>query len=141
MATLQVPRLLWDTTVYINYFSKGILPSHLGRGHLFLSSVVMQELYAGTESKESVLKLHLLFETMNSHGRLVTPTGPDWRHAGIILSGIGKKFGYEIIGRSRLTNDVLIALCAVRTDSTLCTSNFKDFDRIRQFLDFSFVII
>jgi predicted nucleic acid-binding protein len=141
MATLQIPRLLWDTTVYINYFSKGILPSHLARGHLFLSSVVMQELYAAAESKKSLRKLDLLFETMSYHHRIVTPSSADWRQAGVILAGIGRKYGYEIIGRSRLTNDVLIAICAMRADSTLCTSNSKDFNRIRQFLDFSFVII
>ncbi len=140
MAAPQIPRVLWDTTVYINYFSKGILPPHQARGHLFLSSVVVQELYAGAESKDASRKLDLLFTTMSSYDRLITPTATDWRQAGKILSGIGRRFGFEEIGRSRLTNDVLIAISAARTNSTLCTGNTKDFDRIRQFLDFSFVI-
>ena len=141
MAAPQIPRVLWDTTVYVNYFTKGILPSHVARGHLFLSSVVMQELYAGAESKDASRRLDMLFDTMSSYDRLVTPTATDWRKAGNVLSGIGRRFGFEETGRGRLTNDVLIAISAVRTNATLCTGNAKDFHLIRQFLDFSFVIV
>ena len=140
MAASPIPRVLWDTTVYIDYLSNSILPSRVARGYMLLSSVVVAELYAGAESQDAADRLDRLFETMDSLGRLVTPTPSDWKQTGKILARIGRKFGFEEIGRSRLTNDVLIAISAARTDAVLCTGNAKDFQRIRQFLDFSFLV-
>jgi predicted nucleic acid-binding protein len=141
MADPEIPRVLWDTTVYINYFSRGVFPSGQARGHLFLSSVVIAELYAGVESVTASRKLDLFFKTMSSYNRLITPSALDWRQAGKLLSAIGQRFGFEKIGRSRLTNDVLIAISAARANATLCTANAKDFQRIAEFLDFDFTVV
>jgi len=141
MADPEIPKLLWDTTVYINYFSRGISPSIEARGHLFLSSVVVGELYAGIESAKALRKLDFLFKTMRFYNRLITPSAIYWRQAGKLLSAIGRRFGFEEIGRSRLTNDVLIAISAARVNATLCTANTKDFQRIAQFLDFDFIVV
>jgi len=57
------------------------------------------------------------------------------------IQGKRVDLGFEEIGRGRLTNDVLIAVSTVRAKATLCTANAKGFQRIREFLNFSFVIV
>jgi len=137
----ETPKVLWDTTVYIDYLSRGIPPSSQAKGHLFLSSVVIAELYAGAESAQALRKLDLFFKTMSRYNRLITPSAMYWRQAGKLLSAIARRFGFEEIGRSRLMNDVLIAISASRIHATLCTANAKDFRRIAEFLDFDFVVV
>jgi predicted nucleic acid-binding protein len=46
---------------------------------------------------------------------------------------IGAKYGYEQIGRGRLTNDTLIGASASRLGITLLTVNKCDFARIAEF--------
>jgi hypothetical protein len=38
----------------------------------------------------------------------------DWVEVGRVLQRIGRKYGYEQIGRARLTNDALIAISSGR---------------------------
>lgn len=139
MAASKVVKSMLDTTIYIEYFSYGTEPSEIVKGHLYVSAVVMEELYAGASTFKAVKDLDRLYKTMESVGRLVTPTAEDWRQSGQILTKIAKKFGYEEIGRGRLTNDVLIAICARRIGAVLFTRNLVDFKRIKEFLDFKVV--
>lgn len=139
MADSSEPRLLLDTTVYIDFLVGGVLPPAIGKGFLYASSVVMEELYAGARAPGDVRMLDRLFRALKSQRRLVTPTSLEWRKAGLILAGIGKSFGFESIGRARMTNDVLIALSASRIGAVLYTGNAKDFRRIQRFLEFEFV--
>jgi predicted nucleic acid-binding protein len=43
------------------------------------------------------------------------------------LSKIGRKYGFEMVGRSRLTNDALIAMSAVSRGLIVQTKNPADF--------------
>lgn len=138
MAASKVIKTMLDTTIYIEYLSHGVKPSGMVQGHLYASAVVLEELYAGASSPKVVKDLDKLYRTVESVGRLVTPTAADWRQAGKILARIAQKFRFEEVGRSCLTNDVLIAICARRIGAILFTGNSVDFERIKEFLDFKF---
>ena len=69
--------------------------------------------------------------------RVLVPNLSDWASAGKVLARLAAKYGYERIGRARLTNDALIAISAARTGITVLTANSRDFARIAEFRAFS----
>ena len=69
--------------------------------------------------------------------RVLVPNLADWASAGKVLARLAAKYGYERIGRARLTNDALIAISAARTGITVLTANSRDFARIAEFRAFS----
>ncbi len=98
-----------------------------------LSVVVLEELYAGgveRRTQQLLARTERNFELVN---RLLVPSRTDWIETGKILNSIGKKFGFEQIGKGRITNDTLIATSTARKGLTLATSNVKDFERIGAF--------
>jgi predicted nucleic acid-binding protein len=103
---------------------------------LWLSAVVLEELYAGAQDrrlKKLLARLESDFERVN---RLLVPLRSDWTAYGQVLSLIGAKYGYEEVGRGRLTNDALIAMSAARNGFTVRTKNPTDFRRIAEFRAF-----
>jgi predicted nucleic acid-binding protein len=94
--------------------------------------VVLEELYAEVSSRDHriIQKIELEFEQAN---RLLVPNQRDWSLAGQLLNRIANKCGYESIGRSRLTNDSLIASSAARCGIEVITANARDFGRLTEF--------
>jgi len=94
--------------------------------------VVLEELYAGVSSRDHriVERIELEFERVN---RMLVPNQRDWNRAGHLLNRIANKYGYESIGRSRLTNDAVIAASAARSGVEVITSNARDFSRLAEF--------
>ena len=138
--------VILDSSVYIDSFRRGdftILSERRmdfdGEGLIvYLSAVVLSELYAGatnSKAKERITRVERDFE---KGGRLLTATRGDWAITGQTLLKIGKKYGFETIGRSRLTNDCLIAITARRAGLILVTGNAKDFRLIAEFRPFRF---
>jgi predicted nucleic acid-binding protein len=72
--------------------------------------------------------------------RILVPNLRDWVQTGVILSRLGDRYGYEQIGRSRLTNDALIAMSAARQGITILTVNERDFARMSQLRPFEWRI-
>lgn len=70
-------------------------------------------------------------------GRLVVPDKRDWILAGQILSKIGSKHGFDLVGRARMINDALIAVSAARLGLTVLTKNSDDYKRIGEFRHFN----
>ena len=99
---------------------------------MWLTAVVLEELYAGARGAErrAVDRLGRDFERA---GRLLVPTLDDWRQTGLLLADLAERYGYEHIGRGRLTNDALVATVAVRQGLTLLTTNRRDFARLAEF--------
>ena len=60
----------------------------------------------------------------------------DWKKTGLVLAQVAERFGYEQIGRNRLSNDALIAATAARHQLLLLTANPRDFARLAEFLPF-----
>lgn len=106
---------------------------------LWLSAVVLEELYAGADATErkGLKKMERDFTRAN---RLLTPELGDWTRTGHLLAQLGAKYGYEQIGRSRLTNDALLAISAARQGFVLVTANARDFARIAEFCALKWVV-
>src|SRR5256885_11385992 len=96
---------------------------------LWLSAVVLQELYAGTADRHRPM-IERMEEDFEKMGRILVPNLNDWTQAGRVLARLGAKYHYEKIGRARLANDALIAMTAARLSLRVITANQRDFHRL-----------
>jgi len=135
---------LFDSSVYISGIRRGddailaqrrLSPDTL----LWLSSVVLEELYAGAwgEIRDSVERLEHDFERAR---RILVPNLGDWTQAGRVLARVAAKYGYEKIGQGRLTNDALIAMSAARSGVRVITVNERDFRKLAEFRSFQWEV-
>src|ERR1700749_4767177 len=102
-------KVLFDTSLYIAAFRTGnslflstrsIAPD----SPVWLSSVVLEELYAGADVSGH-RGVELLEQGFGRLKRIVVPNLTDWTRTGRVLSRLASKYDYEQIGRDRLTND------------------------------------
>jgi predicted nucleic acid-binding protein len=139
-----VPPTLFDTSVYIAALrsgNEGVLSiRRLDSGSVvWLSAVVLEELYAGAgeRGRDALERLQRDFDRAK---RILIPNLSDWTQAGIVLSRMAAKFGYEEIGRGRLTNEALIAMSAGRTGIQVITGNVRDFEKLAEFRSFQWQV-
>lgn len=112
-----MPGILFDTSVYITALrqpdSSLLATRQTTRAttqrqeQLWLSAVVLEEMYAGALDRASKKLCTRLEHDFDKAGRLLVPNASDWSLAGQVLAKVGLKYGFEQIGRSRLTNDAL----------------------------------
>lgn len=133
------PTLL-DTSIYISALRQGnraalSLRQLAAQSPLWLSAVVLEELYAGAGSHEKrvIERMERDFERAK---RILVPLLSDWTEAGKVLARLGAKYGFEHIGRGRLTNDALIAMSAGRLGIRIITANQRDYSRLAEFRAF-----
>jgi tRNA(fMet)-specific endonuclease VapC len=133
-------KLIFDTSIYIPFINQGIahpiIETHQGRPLIYMSAVVLEELYAGALDIRSVKLLDKMYDAFSEMNRLIIPDAADWRKAGIVIARLGNKYGFEQLYLSRLTNDVLIAATARKMGAVVVTNNKKDFLRIQEYIDF-----
>jgi len=141
---VPAPALL-DTSVYIDALRQGpksvlaVRRWTTGRA-LWLSAVVLEELYAGAKTKDRNVIARLERE-FGRAGRILVPSLEDWVETGMVLAQVGSRYGYEQTGRGRLTNDALIALSAARCGCTVLTANERDFSRLAAFRPFRYEVV
>lgn len=140
-----MPSTLYDASFYVAALRRGdegvIALRRLDSGSLvWLSAVVLQELYAGAgeNGRDVVERLERDFDRVK---RILVPNLGDWTQAGRVLSRVATKYDYEQIGRSRLTNDALIAMSARRLGISVITANERDFRRLAEFYPFHFQVV
>jgi len=106
---------------------------------VWLSAVVLEELYAGAgdRSRPVVERLERDFDRAK---RILVPNLNDWTQAGRVLSRLAAKYGYEQIGRGRVTSDALIAMSAGRLGIRVITTNERDFHRLAEFRSFQWQV-
>jgi predicted nucleic acid-binding protein len=131
---------LFDSSIYISALRKGyegtVTARNLVSGTpLWLSAVVLEELYAGVSGKGSAA-IERLERDFHQAKRILVPNLGDWAQAGKVLARLAAKYGYENVGRGRLSNDALIAMSAARLGITVITANEKDFARLAEFRQF-----
>jgi predicted nucleic acid-binding protein len=141
-----VPGILFDTSVYITAFRQGEVSildmrrasrsSDGSSSPLWLSAVVLSELLAGAGEKRARQQLLETEREFFKLKRLLVPVQRDWSLAGQVLAQVGTKYGYDQIGRTRLTNDALIAMSAARNGFMVMTKNASDFKKIAEFRPF-----
>jgi predicted nucleic acid-binding protein len=127
--------ILFDSSLYINALRGDgalLLERWARKTPLWMSAVVLEELYAGarTEDHRTLGRLARDFERA---GRTLTPSLSDWANAGKMLASLAQRYGYEQMGRSRLTNDALIAASAARMGIVVLTANQRDFAQLAEF--------
>jgi predicted nucleic acid-binding protein len=129
-----------DSSVYIDALRsghRGILDlRRLDSGFVvWLSAVVLEELYAGVSAQGRRMVEHLErdFDRIN---RILVPNLSDWTCTGEVLNELARKHGYEQIGQARLTNDALIAMSARRVGIRVITANERDFRRLAEIRPF-----
>lgn len=136
--------ILFDSSVYISALRRGsdaalTLRRLAPDAPLWLSSVVLEELYAGASGRDRhvVERLERDFERAK---RILVPNLSDWTQTGRVLARLAAKYDYEQIGRGRLTNDALIAMSAGRLGITVVTANERDFSRLAEFRPFQWQV-
>ena len=136
---------LFDTSIYIAALRRGndaalALRRLTPDSPLWLSSVVLEELYAGAGDRERrvVERLERDFDRVK---RILVPNLNDWTEVGRVLARLAAKYNYEHIGQERLTNDALIAVSAGRLGIGVLTGNERDYRRLAEFRAFRWKVI
>ncbi|HEV2728786.1 MAG TPA: type II toxin-antitoxin system VapC family toxin [Terriglobales bacterium] len=131
---------VFDTSIYISALRRGNDAAPAVRrlaadAPLWLSAVVLEELYAGANdrARQVVERLERDFDRAK---RILVPNLSDWAQAGRVLARLAAKYDYEQIGQGRLTNDALIAMSAGRLGIRVITANERDFGRLAEFRAF-----
>lgn len=131
---------LFDASIYISAIRRGdkgaLEVRRLASGCIiWLSSVVLEELYAGSSerSQNVVERLERDFERAR---RILIPNLTDWVQTGKALARLATKYDFEQIGRARLTQDALIAVSAGRMGIRVITANERDFRKLAEFRPF-----
>ncbi len=136
---------LWDSSIYISALRKGqeallALRRLDSEAPIWLSAVVLEELYAGSVDRHPAA-VERLERDFGSVGRILVPNLGDWVQTGKVLARVAIEYGYEQVGRGRLTNDALIAMSAGRTGIRVITANPRDFAKLAEFRPFKWDVI
>ena len=136
--------VLFDSSIYILALRTGedaalTLRRLAADAPVWLSSVVLEELYAGvsTRARHVVERLERDFHRAK---RILVPNLSDWTQTGKVLARVAAKYDYEQIGRGRLTHDALIAMSAGRLGITVLTANARDFKKLAEFRSFQWQV-
>ena len=130
MARPEVP----DTSALLNAIRRPerwpALLRSLRSGQVWLSSVVLAELYAGTRSPEDREILDRIATAMQRIDRLLTPDDGDWIRAGWMIARQVRLHG-ALRPRDHLA-DVLILISAARLGGVVITANLRHFEAWRR---------
>jgi predicted nucleic acid-binding protein len=135
---------LFDTSIYISALRRGdagvfALRRLATDSPLWLSAVVLEELYAGASERDRHV-VERLERDFDRGKRILVPNLSDWAQAGRVLARLASKYHYEPIGQGRLTNDALIAMSAGRLGIRIITASQRDFSRLSEFRAFQWQV-
>lgn len=135
---------LFDTSIYISALRRGdeaalALRRLAADSPLWLSAVVLEELYGGAGNRERRV-IDRLERDFDRAQRVLVPSQGDWTVTGRVLARLADKYGYEQIGQGRLTNDALIAMSAKRLGIRVITANQRDYRRLAEFRAFQWEV-
>jgi predicted nucleic acid-binding protein len=135
---------LFDSSIYITALRRGgdavlALRRFTIDAPLWLSAMVLEELYAGAADRDRQI-VERLERDFDRAKRILVPNLSDWTQAGRVLARLAAKYHYEKIGQGRLTNDALIAMSAGRLGIRVITANERDFSRLAEFRPFQWQV-
>lgn len=106
-----------------------------------LSSVVVEELYAGALDAQAVGLVESYVGALERAGRVIAPTFQDWKEAGRLIARVTRKEAGRKSKVQQMLNDILLALCARRIGADLFTFNREDFQLIHRHRPFSLQVL
>ncbi len=128
--------IIWDTSVYITKFRRSLGWEDREKNTLILSSVVAAELAAGYDNIDDLLCFKTYVNSMISTDRLLIPSFLNWYDTGIILGRIIRSRPDLKNKKTLLFNDCLIAISSTQINAKVITSNIKDFELIKRYVNF-----
>jgi predicted nucleic acid-binding protein len=136
---------VFDTSIYIRELRQGnadiLFQTQSETSPLWLSSVVLEELYVGASDRKTLKVFKKVEQEFEKINRLLVPNQTDWAIAGQVLNRIGEKYGFDKVGKARMTNDTLLVMSVARNGFKLFTANAKDFRLINEFRQFDWEVI
>src|SRR5580698_4521085 len=124
---------LFDSSVYISALRQGneaalALRRLTNEAPVWLSAVVLGELYAGAPGRERYV-VERLERDFDGAKRILVPNLSDWSQAGKVLARLAAKYHYA-----------RIAMSAGRLGITVITANQRDFAKLAEFLNFQWQV-
>jgi predicted nucleic acid-binding protein len=138
----SVPRMLLDTTVYIDKLQGRMTPKMdllLDKADIWHSSVTECEMGAlaglldpqHPDTSRAVEEVIASIEARKAH-RIVNPDRDIWREAGILAGLLARLQQYGKADQRRALNDALIFLSAAKAGLAVLTRNVADYDLLMQ---------
>ncbi len=144
--TRTTRKYVLDTQLFIHGFRDRAANEALQQFHRvfapfeYFSVVVAQELRSGVQRPRDrrALEKHVI-NAFDRANRLITPSADAWHRSGDLLAEMARNEGLEIARVPKaFANDILLALSCREAGCVLVTENERDFQRIRQFVQFEF---
>ena len=130
--------IIWDTSVYITRLRRGFDWNNEQSQTLTLSSVVIAELATGYVAKTpQSTEFKSYVEHMFLTGRVLNPSFHDWYNSGAIIGKILISRPDLKNKKALLFNDCLIAISSTQINAKVITSNIKDFELIKRYVNFN----
>ena len=139
--------VLLDTNVYLDALKSAAGAARFERQFMplvfqtYLSSVVVEELYAGALDERAVRLVERHVGALERVGRVITPLFEDWKKAGKLVAVITRREPGRKPKVQQMLNDILLALSARRMDADLYTLNCDDFKLIHRYQPFSLKLL
>jgi len=143
MSKKSLNKVIFDTNIYIDFLNQSKYSDRIYNPDylVYLSSVVLMELFAGSSVKEEIRDLEKLCKLYKRKNKLIVPSVEDYIEAGKIAAKMIANLGYDLKKSYWLLNDILIALSSQRIGAIVITQNRKDFEAIKKFKKISFIAI
>jgi len=139
--------VLLDTNVYLDALKSAAGATRFERQFMplvfqtYLSSVVVEELYAGALDERAVRLVERQVGALERVGRVITPLLEDWKKAGKLVAVITRREPGRKPKVQQMLNDILLALSARRMGADLYTLNRDDFKLIHRYQPFSLKLL
>jgi len=109
-------------------------PQTGGRAHVFLATIVLQELWAGAGTPAERAYVERVYVLARKQRRLLNPPTAAWILSGQALQVLARHGGYASARLRALRNDVLLAATALVHGAAVMTNDRVDFARIAEVL-------
>ena len=136
-------KIVADASVYIDFFNRGMHADILLESGYFkyLAPIVLTELLTGCRSPQDKKFVDGLRYVSEKAGRIILYSPEDYMRAGEVLRGLKNQKGYEPKKTGSITNDVFIAVAARKIGALLFTKDKRDFEAIREMMEFRFTVV
>ncbi len=138
-------KLALDTNLYVRAFrdptdAQDLRAFHERNApHMYLSSVVLNELEVGGSTTQVIQWVQLTARTFSRLRRMITPSHAAWSTAASAISRLAVEGSLDRRTMPRsLVNDFLIAAACRENGITLVTDNLADFELIDTVIPFDF---